>query len=83
MLIVYAILVTLWSFWVWTGRENVKEDVEGLTAENTQLTTEKEFYRNVIVKMYEKPVYALITNEQVQQIGKVVADHVKEPKWLN
>lgn len=83
MLIFYAIVVTGLAVWLWFKLCESKENVEGLTAELEQLTTEKEFYRTTIISMHEKPIYALLNEEQIHRIGTTIAEYVKEPKWLN
>lgn len=54
----------------------LEEVVESVTEENT-------YIKEHVVALYKKPVYALITDKQIEQIGQIVAATLKEPKWLN
>lgn len=48
-----------------------------------QITKERDFAINSVQALYNKPITAMITETQVQHMSKLIAEYIKEPKWLN
>ncbi len=47
------------------------------------LQKEYNFLKESVASWNTKPVYALLSDAQIQQIGETVGKFIKEPKWLN
>lgn len=87
---IYGAIVSLVCGWLFWSRDRYRnafyeclDDNQQLTDKCETVTKENLYIKESIVTLYKKPVYALITEEQVSQIGQIVAKHIKEPKWLN
>jgi hypothetical protein len=69
---------------VWKDRyEDVSTAAEKLATEGVELRKNFDFLKESIASWNTKPVYALLSDQQIADIGKTVGQYIKEPKWLN
>lgn len=88
-ILIIAVLVGI-CFWlayrIDTWR-NKYEDACAVAAryadEKDKLQKEYNFLKEAIASWNTKPVYALLSDQQIAEIGKTVGEYIKEPKWLN
>jgi hypothetical protein len=87
---IYVVVITGLCFWlayrvdVWRNRYEAACDVaKEYAVEKEKLQKEYDFLKETIASWTTKPVYALLSDQQIQEIGKTVGQFIKEPKWLN
>lgn len=85
ILILLALCVFLfYRIQVWRDRnETIAYELETVTAAKDELQKSHDFLKESIASWNTKPVYALLSDAQIAEIGKTVGQYIKEPKWLN
>jgi len=69
---------------VWRDRyEDASTAAEKLATEEAELRKNYDFLKESIASWNTKPVYALLSDQQIKAIAKTVAEAIKEPKWVN
>lgn len=69
---------------VWRTKYNSACDVAIEYAKDKEtLQKEYDFLKETVATWTTKPVYALLSDAQIAEIGKTVGQYIKEPKWLN
>lgn len=85
ILILLALCVFMfYRIQVWRDRnETIAHDLEATARAKEELQKEYDFLKETVASWTTKPVYALLTDAQIAEIGKTVGQYIKEPKWLN
>jgi hypothetical protein len=88
-ILIISVLVGL-CFWlayrvdVWHNKYDAAYDVaKEYAADKEKMQKDYDFLKETVASWTTKPVYALLSDQQIQEIGKIVGQVVKEPKWLN
>lgn len=84
-LILLALCVFLfYRIQVWRDRyEDESTTSERLATEKVELQKNHDFLKESIASWNTKPVYALLTEQQIVTIAKTVAEAIEKPKWVN
>ena len=80
-----AALVFLYKWDVWKSDALAQQsDKQRVQEELDKAVADREFYKATILALYQKPIYAVMTEEQMEKIAQLIAARMKEPDpWLN
>lgn len=51
--------------------------------ENKKLKEELKFTKETIAALYNKPIYAAVTEGQIEKLGQIIASYLHPKEWLN
>lgn len=54
-----------------------------VSKQNKDLTEQLAFTKETISSLYSKPIYAAITEKQIEHLGQIVASYLHPKEWLN
>lgn len=83
MLIVYAILISLYAAYKYSEAKDLKSDNHELYDLTKTQNDTIQFQKDTLTGLFGKPVYALLDETQVNRIAAALSAAIEKPKWLN
>lgn len=89
-MIVYGLVATVGclALWYrleyWKGETNLVIDaIQNLDEKKEAVEKHCDFLKETILKHMSRPAYVTMSQEQLEIVSQLVAEKLKEPKWLN